>query len=165
MEALKKILNILVMVYLLVAFLFLLRILSVSKFVALFDLADDAEFFNRLLWAGAILLLAELLVENVYIATLKRSLERESRQHAELRTKHTQLKAKHYDQQMKASGNPLVPQPDPARPGETTPPVGPRLHTSDDDEQTLIITPAPMPPTLNPDENPNLPPADHRPLL
>ncbi|WP_125077780.1 hypothetical protein [Rufibacter latericius] len=165
MESLKKFINILVMVYVLITLLFLLRILSVSKFVALFDLAHDAEFFNRLLWIGVVLLLAELLVENVYIATLKRSLERERGQHAELRTKHTEWKARHYDQQLKASGAPLIPEPAPVRSEPVVPPAGhPVGHTVDPDEQSLIITPAPMPPTLDPDQNPNRPPSDHRPL-
>jgi hypothetical protein len=162
MESLKKILNILVMAYLLVAFLFLLRILSVSKFVALFDLPDAAAFLNWLLWAGAVLLLAELLVENVYIATLKRNLDRERRQHTDLRTKHTEWKAKHYDQQIKASGAPLIPVPTKDQPEPSTPAT--KHQAGPEDESNLIITPAPMPPTVNPNENPNLPPADHRPL-
>ncbi|MBC3540408.1 hypothetical protein ACFSC6_10995 [Rufibacter sediminis] len=165
MESFKKFVNILVMVYLLIALLFLLRILSVSKFVMLFDLATHADFFNRLLWVGVVLLLAELLVENVYIATLKRSLERESRLHTELKAKHTEWKAKHYDQQLKASGAPLIPEPDPARPAAVPPQTSPRADTAANHDEQLIITPAPMPPTLNPDENPNLPPADHRPLV
>ncbi|MFB9863367.1 hypothetical protein [Rufibacter immobilis] len=162
METLKKAVNILVMVYLLIAFLFLLRILSVSKFVALFDLANDAQFYNRLLWIGAVLLLAELLLENAYIATLKRSLGRERQQLSDLKVKHTELKAKHYDQQLRATAAPLTPQPAPAKPVVTTPPSKPGA-TPAEEEAELIITPAPMPPTLNPEENPNLPPTDHRP--
>ncbi|WP_210461916.1 MULTISPECIES: hypothetical protein [Rufibacter] len=165
MESLKKFINIAVMTYLLIAFLFLLRILSVSKFVMLFDLAHDAEFFNYLLWIGAVLLLAELLVENVYIATLKRSLERERRQHTELKAKHTEWKAKHYDQQLKTSAAPLIPEPAPTRTEHVPPQTSRNPDTSAEDEQTLIITPAPIPPTVNPDENPNLPPAEHRPFV
>ncbi|ALI99306.1 hypothetical protein [Rufibacter tibetensis] len=163
METLKKAINILVMVYLLIAFLFLLRILSVSKFVALFDLTDNAEFFNYLLWGGAVLLLTELLLENAYIATLKRSLGRESRQHAELRAKHTEWKAKHYDQQLKTSAAPLIPESGSARPEPIPPATGPHAEQTWTTEQGPIITPAPMPPTLNPDQNPNLPPTDRRP--
>lgn len=162
MESFKKILNILVMVYLLVAFLFLLRILSVSKFVALFDLANDAVFFNRMLWAGAVLLLAELLVENAYIATLKRGLEREHRQI-------TELKAQLYDQKLKTAAATAPAAPDtyghrnaPVHP--TPPPRTGTVTQHPDADQGPIITPAPIPPTLNPDENPNLPPSDHRPL-
>ncbi|WP_205503440.1 hypothetical protein [Rufibacter psychrotolerans] len=164
METLKKAVNILVMVYLLIAFLFLLRILSVSKFVMLFDLATHADFYNRLLWVGAVLLLAELLVENAYIALLKRDLDRERRQHTDLKAKHTEWKARHYDQQIKAAGAPLIPEPAPASssPGSSQP--SSRSGSGDLRDQAPIITPAPIPPTLNPDENPNLPPADHRPL-
>jgi hypothetical protein len=162
MESLKKLLNILVMAYLLVAFLFLLRILSVSKFVALFDMTDNAEFFNRMLWMGAILLLAELIVENTYIATLKRGLEKEHRQI-------TELKAQLYDQRLKAT--PVVPvtavpEQTWTRPEDTTYTQTSSPHHTDttfEEEQGPIITPAPIPPTLNPDENPNLPPTDHRP--
>ncbi|WP_207436273.1 hypothetical protein [Sabulibacter ruber] len=162
METLKKAVNILVMVYLLITFLFLLRILSVSKFVMLFDLATHADFYNRLLWAGAVLLLAELLVENAYIALLKRDLDRERRQHTDLKAKHTEWKARHYDQQIKASGSPLIPTSDPASP--TISQTNPRSGSSDRQDQAPIIVPAPIPPTLDPNENPNLPPADHRPL-
>jgi len=161
MESFKKILNILVMVYLLIAFLFLLRILSVSKFVALFDMTDNAEFFNRMLWAGAILLLAELIVENAYIATLRRGLEKEHR-------KITELKAQLYDQKLQAPVVPVTPvNPDPTwtrQEGAYTSGTSSHPDTHYDEDQGPIITPAPIPPTLNPDENPNLPPSDHRPL-
>ncbi|AKQ47357.1 hypothetical protein TH63_19610 [Rufibacter radiotolerans] len=161
MESLKKVLNVLVMVYLITVFLFLLRILSVSKFVALFDMTDNAEFFNRMLWAGAILLLAELIVENAYIATLKRGLDKEHRQI-------TELKAQLYDQRLKATPPPVTTVPDPTwtKPADTTYTQSTSHHRLDDnieEDQGPIITPAPIPPTLNPDENPNLPPTDHRP--
>ncbi|MFC6996160.1 hypothetical protein [Rufibacter roseus] len=149
METLKKVINITAMVYLIVAFLFLLRILSVSKFVALFDLPHDAAFLNRFLWAGAILLLAELLIENAYIATLKRGLEREHRQI-------TELKAQLYDQRMKDSvAAPVVPQPDPTRPVNSTPQNGTFWASAD---RTI-------PPTTGPTDESDLPPRpDQRPL-
>ncbi|MBA9079330.1 MULTISPECIES: hypothetical protein [Rufibacter] len=104
METLKKIINIAVMAYLIIALLFLLRILSVDKFVALFDMADAAAFYRRLLWAGVLLLLAELLVENAYIATLKRGLALEHRQL-------TELKAKLYDQRLNTEAAAQTPAP------------------------------------------------------
>ncbi|WP_181307782.1 hypothetical protein [Rufibacter sp. XAAS-G3-1] len=168
MESVKKFLNILVMVYLLIAFLFLLRILSVSKFVALFDLAHDAAFYNRLLWVGAVLLLAELLVENMYIATLKRSLERERRQVSQLKSQYYDqqmaFKTQRYDQQMKTPAAPPVPDPVPANPATVPPSSSHYTGSAKAPEQGPIITPAPMPPTLPPQENPNLPPTDHRPF-
>lgn len=152
MEMLKKVINILAMVYLIVVFLFLLRILSVSKFVALFDMAHDAAFYNRLLWVGAVLLLAELLIENAYIASLKRGLELEHRQI-------TELKAQLYDQRMKdVTAAPMAPQPDPARPvrpGNAGAPTGDVWVASD-----RSVSAAP-----DPDADPNLPPRPHqRPL-
>jgi hypothetical protein len=103
MEPVKKVLNVLVMVYLVITFLFLMRILSVSKFVMLFDMADNASFYYSLLWVGALLLLTLLLVENAYIATLKRGLEREHRQL-------TEAKAQLFDQRLKAAAEaPIVP--------------------------------------------------------
>ncbi|AMM50529.1 hypothetical protein TH61_04165 [Rufibacter sp. DG15C] len=103
MEPVKKFLNVLVMVYLVITFLFLLHILSVSKFVMLFDMADNASFYYSLLWVGALLLFTLLLVENAYIATLKRGLERERRQL-------TDAKAQLFDQRLKAASEaPIVP--------------------------------------------------------
>jgi hypothetical protein len=169
MESVKKFLNVLVMVYLLIAFLFLLRILSVSKFVALFDLPHDAAFYNRLLWAGTVLLLAELLVENMYIATLKRSLEREHRQVAQLKSQYYDqqmaFKAQRYDHQVKTSAAPPLSAPAPGSTERTRPSSSQQGGTNMAAEQGPIITPAPMPPMLNPQENPNLPPTDHRPFV
>ncbi|QHL87735.1 hypothetical protein GU926_09950 [Nibribacter ruber] len=114
MEPVKKFLNVLVMVYLVITFLFLLHILSVSKFVMLFDMADNASFYYSLLWAGALLLFTLLLVENAYIATLKRGLERERRQL-------TEAKAQLFDQRLKAASEaPLVPRAPKTDTGTTT---------------------------------------------
>ncbi|MGV3538226.1 MAG: hypothetical protein ACO1OQ_00355 [Rufibacter sp.] len=143
METLKKVINIAAMVFLVIAFLFLLRILSVDKFVALFDLADDGAFYRRLLWVGAVLLLAELLVENAYIASLKRGLEREHRQI-------TELKAQLYDQRLKTEAA-LSPERQEMRPVLTPEkPVDP------------TVPPAPY----HPENRPDLPPPinHHRPL-
>ncbi|GAA4311749.1 hypothetical protein [Nibribacter koreensis] len=114
MEPVKKVLNVLVMVYLLITFLFLLRILSVSKFVMLFDMADNASFYYSLLWVGALLLFTLLLVENAYIATLKKGLERERRQL-------TEAKAQLFDQRLKAaSSEPITPRNPRTETGTTT---------------------------------------------
>ena len=162
METLKKVINILAMVYLVIVFLFLLHILSVSKFVALFDLSTDAVFYNRLLWTGAILLLAELVVENAYIANLKRGLERENRQIME-------LKAQLYDQRMKENtAAPLAPEPridrTPDAPAVTKP-MWPTSPENQRPEPGPVITPTPTHPPSNPVIDPNHPPhPDQRPL-
>ncbi|WP_192823033.1 hypothetical protein [Rufibacter sp. LB8] len=144
MENVKKIINVTVMVYLVIALLFLLRILSVDKFVTLFDLPDAGSFLRGLLWVGALLLLTELLVENAYIASLKKGLEQE---HREI----TKLKAQLYDERMKSSNASLLATPGPAKPTASPLEQPPSTY--------------PTPPNFRPDQNTNLPPRpDQRPL-
>jgi hypothetical protein len=66
MQGIKKIVNILVMLYLVAAALIYLDILNVGQ------QTNPAGFYTPFFLAGGLLLLLELIVENLYIMTLKR---------------------------------------------------------------------------------------------
>jgi hypothetical protein len=83
MEGIKKIVNILVMLYLVAAVLIYLRILDVGQ-------ASNPGFYTGFFLVGGVLMLLELIVENIYIATLKRG-------HVQTQQKINELKASLYD--------------------------------------------------------------------
>ncbi len=153
METLKKVINVLAMLYLVIVLLFLLHILSVSKFVALFDLSSDTVFYNRLLWAGVLLLLAELLVENAYIANLRKGLTREHQQIME-------LKAQLYDQRMKdTNAAPLAANPNPEanNPQTTTLPMWSSTSETTPTETGTVVKPIGTHPPSDPTVDPHTP--------
>lgn len=84
MEMIKKIVNILVMVYLVLALLLYLDILNIGQ-------QTNPGFYTNFFLAGGLLLLLELIVENIYIMAVKR-------QHLPYQNKINELKASLYDQ-------------------------------------------------------------------
>ena len=85
MEGIKKVVNILVMLYLVAATLIYLGILNVGQ-------DSNPGFYTGFFVVGGILMLLELIVENLYIATLKRG-------HGQTLHKINELKASLYDHQ------------------------------------------------------------------
>ncbi|RDC61454.1 hypothetical protein [Adhaeribacter pallidiroseus] len=84
MDAVKKFVNVVVMLYLIAATLIYLDVLKVGQ--------DTNPNFNTTFYIiGGVILLLELLVENLYIATLKR-------EHTHKDRKVNELKALLYDQ-------------------------------------------------------------------
>jgi hypothetical protein len=83
MEGIKKFVNILVMLYLVAGTLFYLGILDVGQ-------KSNPEFYTTFFLVGGILMLLELIVENIYIATLKRG-------YGQTQQKINELKASLYD--------------------------------------------------------------------
>ncbi len=84
MDAVKKFVNVVVMLYLIAATLIYLDVLKVGQ--------DNNPNFNTTFYLiGGVILLLELLVENLYIATLKR-------EHTHKDRKVNELKALLYDQ-------------------------------------------------------------------
>jgi hypothetical protein len=83
MEGIKKFVNILVMLYLVAAVLIFLRILDLGQ-------DNNPSFYPTLFQVSGILLLLELIVENLYLATLKRG-------HGQTQQKINELKASLYD--------------------------------------------------------------------
>jgi hypothetical protein len=83
MEGIKKIVNILVMLYLVAAALFYLGILDVGQ-------ESNPGFYTNFFLAGGVLMLLELIVENLYIMTLRRG-------HVHTQQKINELKATLYD--------------------------------------------------------------------
>ena len=85
MEGIKKIVNILVMLYLVAATLIYLDILNVGQ-------NSNPGFYTGFFVVGGILMLLELIVENLYIASLKRG-------QGQTLHKINELKASLYDHQ------------------------------------------------------------------
>lgn len=84
MEAIKKFVNVVVMLYLIAATLIYLDVLKVGQ--------DSNPNFNTTFYIiGGVILLLEMLVENLYITTLKR-------EHVHGQRKVNELKALLYDQ-------------------------------------------------------------------
>jgi len=151
---LKKIVNILVMIYLVLAILIYLDILNIGQ-------NTNPGFYTNFFIAGGILMLLELLAENIYIMTLKRGFGHYQNKINELKATlydHKQelqdLKNKHNDEiaAIRASQvqHPTPHQypkepvmvPPPAR-NYNQPPTRPVGTSADPD---LTITPAPIPP-------------------
>jgi hypothetical protein len=83
MEGFKKIVNVLVMLYLVAAALIYLKILNVGQ-------DSNPGFYTNFFLVGGVLMLVELLVENAYIMSLKRG-------HLQTQQKINELKASLYD--------------------------------------------------------------------
>ena len=83
MEGIKKIVNVLVMIYLVAAALIYLKILNVGQ-------DTTPGFYTTFFVVGGILMLLELIVENLYIMTLRRG-------HLHNQQKINELKASLYD--------------------------------------------------------------------
>jgi hypothetical protein len=83
MEGIKKFVNILVMLYLVAAALIYLGILNVGQ-------ESNPGFYTTFFLVGGFLMLLELIVENLYIMTLKRG-------HVHTQQKINELKATLYD--------------------------------------------------------------------
>ncbi len=84
MEAIKKFVNVVVMLYLIAATLIYLDVLKLGQ-------DNNPNFSTTFYLIGGVILLLELLVENLYIATLKR-------EHVHEQRKINELKALLYDQ-------------------------------------------------------------------
>lgn len=94
MLALKRLVTILVMVYLLLALLFILSPATSDAVAGAFGLGTNTgAFFKTLFIVGAVLLAVQLLVENLDSTMLRRNIS----QHE---GKINELKARLYDQQM-----------------------------------------------------------------
>ncbi|MCB2409550.1 hypothetical protein [Hymenobacter lucidus] len=96
MLALKRLVTILVMVYLLLALLFVFSPAARDTFASTFNLSGDAglaTFYNTLFIVGAVLLALQLITENMDSALLRRETN-------VLNGKINELKAKLYDQQI-----------------------------------------------------------------
>ncbi|MBF9236468.1 hypothetical protein I2I05_03575 [Hymenobacter sp. BT683] len=108
MLALKRIVTVAVMVYLLLALLFILapavRTSVMGMGTGLSELAQESAFYRTLFIIGAIILALHLVTENLDSVMLRRSVS----QHE---MKINELKAKLYDQQQRNSaGTPVVTQ-------------------------------------------------------
>ena len=148
MAALKRFVSMVVLVYLLLALLFLLVPAvrtSVAGFgAALSEEARERDFFQLLATIGAVLMAVQLVIENLDSSLLRRSVAKQD-------GRINELKAKLYDHQQTASriapnpGNPNFPADRYAAPGRPPEPSRPMFPQSD--------------PSL-----PNTPPAERPPL-
>ncbi|GAB2463278.1 hypothetical protein GCM10011375_15390 [Hymenobacter qilianensis] len=142
MLAFKRLVNVVVMVYLLLALLFMLMPASRDFMMSSMGLSGDlglATFYNTMFVIGAILLALELIVENLYNVALKRDLSRQE-------GKVNELKARLYDHQMEQRDRDLQARPvttsapaNPARPVTTAPLVVPVTPVAP------VVPPAPTP--------------------
>ncbi|MBC6608926.1 hypothetical protein H8B13_19050 [Hymenobacter sp. BT188] len=145
MLAFKRLVNVVVMVYLLLALLFILMPASRDFMMSSMGLSGDlglATFYNTMFVIGAILLALELIVENLYNVALQRDLSRQA-------GKVNELKARLYDHQMEQRDRDLQARPvttsasaAPARPTTTVPPVVPVTPVT---PPTPVATPTPAP--------------------
>jgi hypothetical protein len=140
MLAFKRLVNVVVMVYLLLALLFILMPASRDFMMSSMGLSGDNldVFYNTMFIIGAVLLALELIVENLYNVALKRDLSRQE-------GKVNELKARLYDHQMEQRDRDLQARPvttaapaAPTRPVTTTPPAVPVQPVT-----TAVPTPAP----------------------
>lgn len=105
MSVLKRVVNILVMLYVLLALLFIFSPATRDTFASALGLTTNntfnasqsfsnlATFYNTLFITGLVLLVLELLVENLYSVALQRDVTRQE-------SKINELKAKLYDYQI-----------------------------------------------------------------
>jgi hypothetical protein len=114
METFKKIVDVVVMVYLVIALLIYLDILNVGQHT-------QPEFYTNFFLVGGAIMLLELVVENVYVLLLKRSQGRPYQRQI------NELKAQLYDQkqELETLRNQPRLQPDPASSGIRITPVTP----------------------------------------
>ena len=160
MEGIKKIVNVLVMIYLVAAALIYLKILNVGQ-------DTTPGFYTTFFVVGGILMLLELIVENLYIMTLRRG-------HLHNQQKINELKASLYDhkqeiqdlriQHAEAASAATAAAPPPAATSYTTttapitaaptgtepvPPVVKPVERTDNPH--VIITPSPTPGIQDPE--------------
>lgn len=136
MLAFKRLVNVVVMVYLLLALLFIITPASRDLVMSSVGLSNDlAAFYYTMFIIGVVLLALELLVENLYNVTLQRDVTRQT-------GKVNELKARLYDQQMEQRDRELQQRPVtgsvPANPARAAAPVVPT---------TPAANPTPPPPT------------------
>jgi hypothetical protein len=153
METIKKTVNILVMIYLVLALLIYLDILNIGQ-------NTNPGFYTNFFLAGGFLMLLELITENIYIMMLKKSHAKQYQHQI------NELKANLYDQKKetqdlikkheaelataRATPSYVPPQVRHPHPQEST--SRPVLTPIDPD---IVITPAPLPPTpVNPADYP-----------
>jgi type III secretory pathway component EscU len=163
METLKKIVNILVMIYLVLAVLIYLDILNLGQ-------NTNPGFYTNFFVAGGFLMLLELIVENIYIMTVKRGFVHHQ-------NKINELKASLYDQKQElqdlknkhteeitAIKAAQVQHPKPNQYAKETVMVPPPTRNFNEpgtrsgnsaQESEIFITPAPIPPApINPENYP-----------
>ena len=144
MEMIKKVVNILVMIYLVLALLIYLDILNIGQ-------QTNPDFYTNFFLVGGFIMLLELITENIYIMVLKKS------QVQQYQHKINELKASLYDQKQetqdlikkhneelavaRASQSPVPPPVHHPQPQDTT--SRPVLTPIDPD---IVIAPAPLPP-------------------
>ena len=143
MVALKRFVSVVVMVYLLLALLFLL-VPSVRSSVAGFDSAlSDVErernFFQVLATIGAVVMALQLVVENLDSSLLRRSVAKQD-------GKINELKAKLYDHQQTSTRAAAGPAPN--RYAAPVPPIGPARPLFPQNDPSLPSTPPAERPTL-----------------
>ncbi|MFD1470580.1 hypothetical protein ACFQ48_20305 [Hymenobacter caeli] len=160
MVALKRFVSVVVMVYLLLALLFLLVPAvraSVAGFgAALSDEARERDFFQMLATIGAVIMAVQLVIENLDSSLLRRSVAKQD-------GRINELKAKLYDHQQTASR--VVPNPgNPNFPGNPGFPGNPNFPADRYAAPNRPPEPArPMFPQSDP-SLPNTPPAERPPL-
>ncbi|MGY2133696.1 hypothetical protein ACW9KT_15820 [Hymenobacter sp. HD11105] len=133
MLAFKRLVNVLVMVYLLLALLFILTPASRDLIMSSVGLNNDlATFYNTMFIIGAVLLALELLVENLYNVALQRDVTRQT-------GKVNELKARLYDHQMEQRDRELQ-----QRPVTTAAPVAPATATRSVVADTPVAPAAPV---------------------
>lgn len=135
MLAFKRLVNVAVMVYLLLALLFILMPASRDFMMSSMGLSGDlglATFYNTMFVIGAVLLALELIVENLYNVALKRDLSRQE-------GKVNELKARLYDHQMEQRDRDLQ-----ARPVTTAAPAAPTRPVTTTAPVAPVVPPAPI---------------------
>jgi uncharacterized membrane protein YciS (DUF1049 family) len=137
MLAFKRLVNVLVMVYLLLALLFILTPASRDLVMSSVGLSNDlATFYNTMFIIGAVLLALELIVENLYNVALQRDVTRQT-------GKVNELKARLYDHQMEQRDRDLQQRPVTAAP--VAPTTRPVVADTPVAPAAPVVTPAPTP--------------------
>ncbi len=151
MEKIKNFVNILVMIYLVVALLIYLGILNVGQ-------QTRPDFYNNFYLAGGFLMLLELITENIYIMVIKR-------RQGQYQRKINELKASLYDQEReiqnlrknqndelaaRTSTGHVPPQPRPTSYQPVLTPIDPDISFN-----PAPLLPKPVNPADNPTKNPD----------
>jgi hypothetical protein len=145
MEGIKKFVNILVMLYLVVAALIYLNILNVGQ-------DTTPGFYTTFFLVGGGLMLLELIVENLYIMTLKRG-------YVHTQQKINELKASLYDHKQEIQDIRNRQAEDAAAARTATAPTAPTYTTASAPVTAAPTGTEPIPPVVKPVEpanNPNV---------
>jgi hypothetical protein len=153
METIKKTVNILIMIYLVLALLVYLGILNIGQ-------ETNPNFYTNFFLAGGFLMLLELITENIYIWVIKKH-QKQQYQH-----QINQLKASLYDQEQKIQTltrkhqeeltaqqtkiEHVPPQPRPTAYQPVLTPINPDITFN-----PAPLPPKPVDPTNNPTKNPD----------